>query len=81
MINPLSNLLERFSKNLNKNTETKNAIIDTIKNKTRAVLDYKSINLKDGVLEIEASPSAKNEIKLKEDEIKKELKISRIFYK
>ncbi len=81
MINPLSNLLERFSKNLNKSTETKNAIIDTIKNKTRVVLDYKNINFKDGVLEIEASPSAKNEIKLKEDEIKKELKISRIFYK
>ena len=55
--------------------------------RTKVSLKPESFILKDGVLEIDASAVAKNEIRLKEDLIKDELKgvhnlsISRIFYK
>ncbi|OHA92322.1 MAG: hypothetical protein A3J09_02495 [Candidatus Zambryskibacteria bacterium RIFCSPLOWO2_02_FULL_51_21] len=77
----LSKLLERFSNILNKDTETKNTIIRIIKDKTNIELKSNQINLKNGVLEVEASPVVKNEIRLKEDLLKQELKISRILYK
>ena len=83
----LSKLLERFSNILNKNTDTKNTIIRIIKEKTNIELKSNQINLKEGVLEINAGASAKNEIKLKEESIKTELKerfhinITRILYK
>ncbi|MEK7176174.1 MAG: hypothetical protein AAB695_02240 [Patescibacteria group bacterium] len=77
----LLELLDRFSKVLNKNTETKNTIIRIIKEKTNIELKSNQINLKNDVLEIESSPTIKNEIKLKEDFLKQELKVSRILYK
>ncbi|MEK7227510.1 MAG: hypothetical protein AAB641_01300 [Patescibacteria group bacterium] len=79
----LSRLLERFSNILNRNTETKNTIIKIIKDKTNIELKSDRINLRNGVLEIESSPAAKNEIKLKEEFIVNELKgfVSRILYK
>lgn len=83
----LSKLLERFSKILNRNAATKEIIIKTIENRTRVALPPKNILLKEGILTIEASPSAKNEIRLKEDSILRELgelhniPIAKIFYK
>ncbi len=87
MIKNLSSLLERFSKKLNKSTDTKNIIINTIKNKTEIELTPEQINLKDGVLEFSASPIIHNEIRLKEEMILTELKkfhklpASRILYR
>ena len=77
----LKNLLERLSNSLNKDTKLKDQIIQTIKEKTKVQLAPEKINLKDGVLEINTNPIINNEIRLKEDLIKPELKISRIIYK
>ena len=77
----LKNLLERLSNSLNKDAKLKDQIIQTIKEKTKVQLTPEQINLKDGVLEINTNPIINNEIRLKEDLIKPELKISRIIYK
>ena len=82
----LFNLLERFSKSLNNDAYIKDAISKTIKEKCRVNLDLEKISLKDGVLEIETTQAAKNEINLKESNIKGELAsqkifVSRILYK
>lgn len=80
-------LLERFTKILDKDRLLKESIINTIQERTRVSLSPEKINLKEGVLEINASSVAKNEIRLKEDSIKDQLKeaynitISRILYK
>ena len=83
----LSKLLERFSKILKRDASTKEAIAKVIRDRTRVSLKPEDFTLKDGVLEVNASAVAKNEIRLKEDSIKNELKsshnlsISKIFYK
>lgn len=83
----LFNLLERFSKSLNKDTLAKEAVAQVVFRHTRVNLKPENINLKDGVLEISASPVFKNEINLKESAIKSDLKerhnifVSRILYK
>ncbi|MCR4279585.1 MAG: hypothetical protein NUV78_02490 [Candidatus Zambryskibacteria bacterium] len=83
----LTSLLERFSKLLNKDTALKGSVIGVVKERTGATLSPENINLKEGVLEITASQAVKNEIRLKEDLIRTELKevykinILRIFYK
>ena len=83
----LLNLLERFSKVLNKDTLTKEAIAKVVEEKTKVHLARENFTLKDTILEISSGSSAKNEIRLKEDLIKDELKnshqilVSRIFYK
>lgn len=77
----LKNLLERLSNSLNKDAKLKDQIIQIIKNYTHIEINQNQINLKDGVLEINTNPIINNEIRLKEDLIKSELKISRIIYK
>ncbi|MDO8565534.1 MAG: hypothetical protein Q7R67_02865 [bacterium] len=83
----LSKLLERFSKILNRDASTKEAIASVIAERTKVSLKPEDFTLKDGVLEVNASAVAKNEIRLKEEMIKDELKnihrlsISKIFYK
>ncbi len=80
-------LLERFKKLLDKDDLIKESIVNIVKERTRVTLDPSKINLKEGVLEITASPAGKNEIRLKEEIIKDELKevqkivITRILYK
>lgn len=83
----LFDLLQRFKKSLNKDASTKEAIISVIESRTRVVLAPENLSLKEGVLELTAGASAKNEIKLKEEAIKTELKelyriaLVRILYK
>ena len=83
----LLSLLEKFSKVLNKESQTKQAIAEVIQKRVGAVVGPDKFLLKDGVLEVSASPTVKNEISLKEAAIKDELKeshgisISRILYK
>ena len=82
----LLNLLERFSKSLNKDQLTKEIVIKVVRDKTRVTLHPEEINLKDGVLEISTTPTAKNELSLKENSIRNELKaqginFSRVLYK
>ena len=80
-------LLERFSRVLKRDTATKEAIIKIIQEKTRVVLEPEQLSLKEGVLVINSSPTAKNEISLKEEAIKAELKehyrivVLRVIYK
>lgn len=79
--------LEKFSRNLNKNVLIKENISKVIQEKTKINLLPEQINLKNGILEINASGTVKNEIILKEMSIKDELKesyrisVSRILYK
>jgi hypothetical protein len=80
-------LLERFAKVLNKDTHFKESVSAVIQARTGAVVSPDKISLKEGVLQIEASPAVKNEIRLKEESIRSELKelhnisISRVLYK
>ena len=83
----LFHLLERFSRSLNKDTLTKETIIETIREHTNISLKAEALNVKEGVLELQGSPTINNEIRLKEEGLKTELKeryhinITRILYK
>ncbi|MEX0919422.1 MAG: hypothetical protein WDZ64_01575 [Parcubacteria group bacterium] len=84
----ISSLLEKISHLLDKDSVIKDSIQKVVEEKTRVKILKDNFILKEGVLEISSiSPTAKNEINLKETLIKKELKdsyniiISRIFYK
>jgi hypothetical protein len=83
----LLTLLERFSKSLNKDAWTRETISSVIKERVGFSPSLENLNLKDGVLEINAGAALKNEIKLKEEAIKSQLKeaykisVSRILYK
>lgn len=77
----LSTLLERISKTLNRDELVKGRVVEVVRNYTKVTLNPTKINLKNGVLELETGPAAKNEIRLKEEIIKKELQLSRILYK
>ena len=83
----ISSLLERLTKFLNKDELRKQKVIETIEEKTKIKLNPKNIFIKEGVLELEASPVVKNEIRLKEEEIKNILRnkhniiVGRVLYK
>ena len=82
----LFELLERFSKSLNQDQFTKDTIIATIENQTKIKLSPEKVSLKEGVLEIVATPVVKSEIALREQDLKQDLKsknifVSRILYK
>ena len=83
----LLHLLERFSNSLHKDTLIKERIAETIFTYTKVKITNDKLLLKEGVLELEASAVVKNEIKLKEESIKTELKerfrinITRVLYK
>ena len=70
----LASLLERVSKALNRDRSAKEAIISVIYKHTKASLPGSSLTLRDGVLEVVTSSAIKNEIILKEEVIKDELK-------
>jgi len=74
----LSKLLERFSKILNRDSFIKETIVRVIGENTGVKLAYENFLLKDGVLEILAGASSKNEIRLKEESIKTELALHKI---
>lgn len=83
----LSSLLERLTKTLNKDEVIKGSIISVIASKIGVSLQGKDLMLKEGVLTIIASAPVKNEIRLKEEIIKTELKesynivVTRFLYK
>ena len=78
----LFNLLQRFSKSLNKDALLKEKIAQIISHYIKINLPPDNLNLKEGVLEISASPIVKNEIKLKEEKILSELReVSSIIYR
>lgn len=80
-------LLERLSKTLNKDELIKGSVIQAVASRTGVTLPGEAIMLKEGQLTISASAPVKNEIRLKEELIKTELKeahqivITRILYK
>ena len=83
----LLSLLEKISNTLNRDVIVKENIAKAIEGRTRARISLEKINLKDGILEIEATSAVKNEIFLKESALKEELKerfkipVTRIIYK
>jgi hypothetical protein len=82
----LKKLLERISESLNKDDLIKERVIDVVKSKTKVTLKIQEVSVKNGVLEINTKPAAKNEIKLKESELIPELAlrgvyVSRVLYK
>jgi hypothetical protein len=83
----LTDLLQRFASALSKKEDAKNAVIESVKRATNITLASEKISINEGVLQIEASQVAKNEISFKESYILAELKeiyginITRILYK
>jgi hypothetical protein len=83
----LTDLLQRFASALSKKEDAKNAAIESVKRATNITLASEKISINEGVLQIEASQVAKNEISFKESYILAELKeiyginITRILYK
>lgn len=80
-------LLKKVYASLNKDTLERENILYTLKNTTGVTLTSSDVFVREGVLEISASPVVKNEIKLKEDTILNTLKTSynlsyrRVLYK
>ena len=83
----IGSILERLKKTLGKDTFLKEALTDSIMRATGISVDQKTVSIKGTVLEIEASPAKKSEIRMKEKEIIRFFeetsgqKASRIFYK
>ena len=83
----LEALLKRFTNSLNKDNIAREAVGDVVFSIVRVKLSPPSISLKEGVLSIQAGAAAKNEMKLKEDEICEALEnlhnihVSRIIFK
>lgn len=83
----LSKFLERFTKALNKDRDTKETIARIISERVGATFKPEQLALKEGVLELSAGAAFKNEIKLKEEAILAELKevyklpVTRVIYK
>jgi hypothetical protein len=80
-------LLKKVYASLNKDTLERENILYTLKNTTGVTLTSSDVFIRDGVLEISASPVIKNEIRLKEDAVLNTLKnsynlsYSRVLYK
>ena len=82
----LESLLQRFRKSLFADEERKNLVSSKIKELTGVLIPEEKIFYKDGVLELEASSAAKNEIRLKEERIiaeldKLSLRVKRVLYR
>jgi len=80
-------LLKRIFKALNKDTLERESVLFELKNNAGVTLSPENIFIREGVLEISASPTVKNEIKLKEELILNTLKnghnlsYNRVLYK
>lgn len=83
----LSDLLNKFTQSLNRDSLIKKKVIEAVKNKTNITLPEEVVSVKNGVLEINSSPSIHSEIRLKEEAILQELRettainFSRVLYK
>lgn len=83
----LFKLLERFSRSLNQDRAIKEAIARVIGERVGVAFDIERLALKDGVLTLNAGATLKNEIRLKEEAIKDELRethhilVTRVIYK
>ena len=83
----LNSLLERFKKSLGDDSHTKQEIIKCVESYTKIKLDNKEVSVKNGVLEINTTPTKLNELRLKEDKIlyflktERGLNLNKIFYK
>lgn len=83
----LNTLLERFKKSLGKDVLAKEEILKCVESCTNIILTPKEVSLKNGVLEINTSPTKNNEIRLKEEKIlhflnnSRGISVNKIFYK
>lgn len=79
----LSDLLNRFSHSLKKDSLAKERVREVLLRHTGVMIKEDQIYIKDGVLELDLPPVAKSEIMLKEEAIRDELKglVGRILYR
>ncbi len=83
----ISDLLKRFTNSLNKDTIARQAVAEVVLTSTGIKIPPENISLKEGVLSITASATAKNEMKLKEERIIDaareiySIRIARVIYK
>lgn len=66
-----SSLVDRIKNVLNEDIYVKNAVVESVLEFSGGVIKEDQFSLKEGVLTINASPALKNEIRLKEDLIRK----------
>jgi hypothetical protein len=83
----LFKLLERFTNSLNKDEVTRQMVATVISDRIGVPFNPENVSIKNGVLQLSSSPALNNEIRLKEDSIRQELKetrninILRVLYK
>lgn len=82
----ITSLLERFSRILDKDSVLKQGVSESIKQEIGIAIPASDIMLKNGVLELTAGSTVKNEIRLKEERLlasfrEKGIVVSKIFYK
>jgi len=70
----IQSLLERISKSLNKDSFQRSIVIEVVAKKTGVTLSPTNIFIKNHILQLTGSPALKNEIRLNEEEILKELR-------
>jgi hypothetical protein len=68
-----STLLEKITKALGEDALLKSSVIEVIKELTGGTIKEDQFSIKEGILTINASPVVKNEIRLKEEEIRREI--------
>ncbi len=78
----LKSLLEKISRTLNRGELIKEDFIQIIKEESGVLVSKESLQYKEGVLTITASPVVKNQIALKEEGIRMRLKnVRKISYR
>jgi len=72
-MNPISELLEKFKKILQTDTQVKDLFVRVLKGELNYDADAKNITLKDGIIYMSDKPIVKNEVFMKKEKILMEL--------
>ena len=68
-MNPISELLEKFKKILQTDTQVKDLFVRVLKGELNYDADAKNITLKDGIIYMSDKPIVKNEVFMKKEKI------------
>jgi hypothetical protein len=69
----ISKFLNKFSKNIESNDDLKNKIIEIVKNTCQLELKEESIEIKENILIVNASPAIKNKLFIFKEKILEEI--------